>query len=97
MLSQTIATELLTDLSTDEQQLLSGGRWKRYKGGCGMGSGGVGSAGVGGTGVDSEDGEEPTCPALPTKARMVIGHIITVKPFAKCLNGGISTGNGMED
>ncbi|WP_414574981.1 hypothetical protein [Anabaena sp. CCY 9402-a] len=92
MLSQTIATNLLTDLSTDEQQLLSGGRWKRYKGGCGVGNGGVGSAGVG-----SEDVEEPTCPALPTKARMVIGHIITVKPFAKCLNGGISTGNGMED
>ncbi|MBD2362721.1 hypothetical protein H6G36_16280 [Anabaena minutissima FACHB-250] len=92
MFSQTIATDLLTDLSTDEQQLLSGGRWKRHKGGCGMGSGGVGSAGVG-----SEESEEPTSPALPTKARMVIGHIITVKPFAKCLNGGISTGNGMED
>ncbi|MBD2343116.1 hypothetical protein [Anabaena subtropica] len=82
MLSQTIASDLLADLSTDEQQLLAGGFRKSMRGcGCNGGSGNVGTEG--------------STPAVsPIKTRMAVGHIITVSPFAKCLNGGTTNGSG---
>ncbi|MCF4966404.1 hypothetical protein [Nostoc sp. CMAA1605] len=76
MFSQTIASDLLTDLSTDEQQVLAGG-YGRYRKGCGYGGG----SGVGST-------EESTSGSVPFRGgRLAIGFIITATPFSKCLNG----------
>ncbi|WP_066375317.1 hypothetical protein [Anabaena sp. CA = ATCC 33047] len=80
MFSQTIASDLLVELSTDEQQLLAGGKC-----GCNK-SGSV---------QPPDDGTEPEAVA-PAKARLAVGKIITVTPFAKCLNGE-ETDGGMED
>jgi hypothetical protein len=81
MLTQTIASNLLADLSTDEQQLLAGGRYNKS---CGS-NGGVSST------------QESTPAPVPFRGgRLAIGFIITAKPFSKCLNGYSGT-NGSED
>jgi hypothetical protein len=84
MLSQTISSELLADLSTDEQQLLAGG-YGRYKRNCGC-NGGVSSAG-------QESTPEPA-PVPFRGGRLAIGFIITATPFSKCLNGYSGTNGG---
>ncbi|WP_427159534.1 hypothetical protein ACQFX9_26495 [Aliinostoc sp. HNIBRCY26] len=76
MLSQTITSDLLTDLSTDEQQVLAGGYGRYRKGGGCNGGSGVGST------------EESTPAPAPFRGgRLAIGFIITATPFSKCLNG----------
>ncbi|HIK05720.1 MAG TPA: hypothetical protein IGS40_13570 [Trichormus sp. M33_DOE_039] len=85
MLSQTISSDLLADLSTDEQQLLAGGfgRYKRNNG-C-NGGGGVGS---------TQESTSTPAPAPFRGGRLAIGFIITATPFSKCLNGYSGTNGG---
>ncbi|MBE9005178.1 hypothetical protein IQ259_09010 [Fortiea sp. LEGE XX443] len=80
MLIQTIASDLLVDLSLDKQELLTGGCKHKRR------------------------GEEPTQGTSPAEsspiasspsARLAVGNIITVTPFAKCLPGDTCSGGEM--
>lgn len=78
MLFQTNTSDLLVDLSTEKQELLAGGCKYRYS-------------------QQQPIQEQPTQATSPVEsspviapqptARMVVGNIITVTPFAKCLSG----------
>lgn len=80
MLSQTISSDLLVDLSPEKQQILSGGCRSKYA--C--------RKPIREEQPISEEQpmREETSPiSSQPSARMVVGNIITVTPFAKCLPG----------
>lgn len=95
MLFQTSASDLLVDLSTEKQEFLAGGcKWK-YGGQRPF-------QGVSPVETPSEmpapapapaEESSPVISSQPT-ARLVVGNIITVTPFAKCLSGSCSGGQG---
>jgi len=91
MLFQTSASDLLVDLSTEKQEFLAGGCKWRY-------GGQQPSQGVSPVETPSEmpaptEESSPVISSQPT-ARLVVGNIITVTPFAKCLSGSCSGGQG---
>ncbi|AFY43854.1 hypothetical protein [Nostoc sp. PCC 7107] len=78
MLLQTTVSDLLVDLSTEKQQFLAGG--------CGSyGRSQEPSQGS----SPAETSPEMSSPVVVSQpiARLAVGSIITVTPFAKCLPG----------
>ncbi|MCC5637857.1 hypothetical protein LC593_18840 [Nostoc sp. CHAB 5844] len=83
MLFQTNASDLLVDLSTEKQEFLAGGC--RYKYGGEQPTQATSPAETSPE-TPSPAESSPVIASQPT-ARLVVGNIITVTPFAKCLSG----------
>ncbi|MBD2302671.1 hypothetical protein [Nostoc sp. FACHB-190] len=79
MLVQTKVSDLFVDLSPEKQEFLAGG-CKYY------GRGEQPTQGVSPAEESSPEQSSPMIAPQPS-ARLVVGNIITVTPFAKCLPG----------
>ncbi|MBD2458441.1 hypothetical protein H6G80_30790 [Nostoc sp. FACHB-87] len=84
MLVQTKVSDLFVDLSPEKQEFLAGGC--KYYGRGGYGQGEQPTQGVSPAEESSPEQSSPMIAPQPS-ARLVVGNIITVTPFAKCLPG----------
>ncbi len=81
MSNQMIKLPLLVDLSTNEQQFLTGGLFG-YFSNCG------GQEQEQKPEKEPETNESPRCDCGGTSTSMYIGYKITVTPFSYCVGGG---------